>query len=253
MPRAEHRLRTSLYMRIVADSPTVLRRAIDTTEARVLYVCKGGWGAQDESVLRWRVPHDGAWSPFKEFSVKAGRRADRVLLAQGRRAGGVPARSQDAGRGVRDAVLRAREGLRGQLGVLQRSVPGRRGGVMGLTRVSRRENTVGHAMVAGLDLSLSSTGLVMLKVGAFGLQVVSEQQIKVESWTSTLRTAREIAAQIQRALPQSLDLVVVEGYAHGGPRLVRRAVAAEEVRDRQGERGQGARAVGGFQAVGFRA
>jgi hypothetical protein len=36
----------------------------------VLYVCKGGWGARDEAVPTWKIPHDvGGWSQFKEFTV----------------------------------------------------------------------------------------------------------------------------------------------------------------------------------------
>lgn len=70
MPRAEHRLRTSLYLRVAADSGDLLKRRVDTERALVLYVSKGGFGAQDEAVRSWKVTHDsGTWSPFKEFEV----------------------------------------------------------------------------------------------------------------------------------------------------------------------------------------
>jgi len=69
MPRAEHRARTSFYLRIIQESGSMYKKVIDTTEARVLYVSKGGWGQKDTSILKWKVPHDGAWSPFKEYVV----------------------------------------------------------------------------------------------------------------------------------------------------------------------------------------
>ncbi len=68
-PLAEHRLRTNLYMRIVAESNDEDRAQIDTTEAVVLYVEKGGFGAKDEEVLKWKLG-DGGFSPFREYVVK---------------------------------------------------------------------------------------------------------------------------------------------------------------------------------------
>lgn len=70
MPRAEHRARTSFYLRIIQESGDTYKKVIDTTEARVLYVSKGGWGEKDTSILKWKIQHDGAWSPFKEYVVK---------------------------------------------------------------------------------------------------------------------------------------------------------------------------------------
>jgi crossover junction endodeoxyribonuclease RuvC len=87
-------------------------------------------------------------------------------------------------------------------------------------------------MVAGLDLSLSSTGLVILRIDDQGVLVVCERQVKLESRTSTLRTARCVVAELQTILPRSLALVVVEGYAHGGPRLVPLVELGALMRDR---------------------
>lgn len=68
MPLAEHRVRTSFYLRCIAESGNPAKREIDCTEARILYVTKGGWGQRDPEVSEWGLG-DGAWSPFKEFVV----------------------------------------------------------------------------------------------------------------------------------------------------------------------------------------
>lgn len=59
-PLAEHRVRTRLYLRLVAESPDKRTAQIDVSEAHVLYVMRGH-GAKDEA---------GQVSPFKEFLVK---------------------------------------------------------------------------------------------------------------------------------------------------------------------------------------
>jgi hypothetical protein len=69
MPRAEHRTRTALYLRIIAESTDPATRQIDTGEARVLYFCKGGWGEKGAVPHRWGL-QDGPWSPFKEYVVR---------------------------------------------------------------------------------------------------------------------------------------------------------------------------------------
>ncbi len=68
MPRAEHRTRTALYLRIISECKDPACREIDTDEARVLYVCKGGWGEKGSVPASWRL-QDGPWSPFKEYVV----------------------------------------------------------------------------------------------------------------------------------------------------------------------------------------
>lgn len=67
-PLAEHRWRTNLYMRIVDQSDSPYKDKIDTTDAFVLYVTKGGYGFKDEQVRKWKLL-DGDFSPFKEFPV----------------------------------------------------------------------------------------------------------------------------------------------------------------------------------------
>jgi len=68
-PIAEHRWRTNLYMRIVSESDHPLADKIDTADAYVIYLTKGGYGYQDEQLRRWKLL-DGDFSPFKEFEVK---------------------------------------------------------------------------------------------------------------------------------------------------------------------------------------
>ena len=99
MPKAEHRLRTALYLRVVADSPTHLRRMVDTDSALVLYVAKGGWGVRDDQVPTWKVAHDSSWSPFKEYEVRRddvltkGPWADGAALVKAQKAGKAPPRT----------------------------------------------------------------------------------------------------------------------------------------------------------------
>ncbi len=66
MPKGEHRTRTCLYLRIIAESTDPASTMVDTEEARILYIVKGGWGQRGSS--DWGLM-DGPWSPFKEFRV----------------------------------------------------------------------------------------------------------------------------------------------------------------------------------------
>jgi hypothetical protein len=67
-PIASHKLRSNLYMRLVAESDHEWKDAIDTQESRIIYFCKQGWGVKDPEVLKWGK--DKGFSPFKEFSVE---------------------------------------------------------------------------------------------------------------------------------------------------------------------------------------
>ncbi len=69
MSRAEHRTRTAFYLRIIEESTDPATKVIDTEEARILYVCKGGWGEKGAVPASWGL-QDGPWSPFKEFRVR---------------------------------------------------------------------------------------------------------------------------------------------------------------------------------------
>ena len=68
-PLAEHKWRTNLYMRLVEDSPSKYRHLINTDEAIVFYMVKGGFGPKDESLLEEGIT-DSPYSPFKEFKVQ---------------------------------------------------------------------------------------------------------------------------------------------------------------------------------------
>ncbi len=68
-PLAEHKFRTNLYMRLVEDSKSKYRHLINTEEAIVFYVCKGGFGYQDEELLELGIK-DSPYTPFKEYKVQ---------------------------------------------------------------------------------------------------------------------------------------------------------------------------------------
>jgi hypothetical protein len=67
-PIAEHRIRTNLYMRSIAESADPAHLGIDTSLATILYTTKGGFGCKDEVIKTWGL-HD-AFSPFREYEVK---------------------------------------------------------------------------------------------------------------------------------------------------------------------------------------
>ena len=66
-PLQEHRLRTNLYLRIIAESGHKWAGLINTEEARVLYFCKGGY-ISDPELKAMGLPD--RFSPVKEYRVK---------------------------------------------------------------------------------------------------------------------------------------------------------------------------------------
>ena len=73
-PMAEHRLRTALYMKSVAESKSPYAKKVDTTCAHILYVCKGGY-IKDSEVGGWGI-QDSGYTPFREFIIP---RADNTV------------------------------------------------------------------------------------------------------------------------------------------------------------------------------
>lgn len=67
-PLAEHRIRTALYLRLVAECDHPWAKRIDTKSADILYVTKGGFGCQDDELKGWGL-HE-VFSPFKRFTIK---------------------------------------------------------------------------------------------------------------------------------------------------------------------------------------
>lgn len=65
-PLSEHRLRTNLYLRLIAECDHSWAGLVDTNRAKVLYVCKGGYVA-DPDLKKWGLTD--TYSPFKEFDV----------------------------------------------------------------------------------------------------------------------------------------------------------------------------------------
>ena len=66
-PLPEHRIRTSLYLKLIADSNSIYKDKINLHEARVLYVSRG-YGKKNEAY--------GEVLPFKEFVVN---RDDEII------------------------------------------------------------------------------------------------------------------------------------------------------------------------------
>lgn len=68
-PVGEHRLRTNLYMRCLAESDFKHKDKVDTDEALVFYVCKQGWGVKDDRIPAMGFGEKG-FTAFKEFKVE---------------------------------------------------------------------------------------------------------------------------------------------------------------------------------------
>jgi hypothetical protein len=66
-PLAEHRWRSNLYLRLIAESDQSWSDMVSTETITILYVSKGGYGCLDEDVSKWGLTEK--FSPFKEFAV----------------------------------------------------------------------------------------------------------------------------------------------------------------------------------------
>ena len=69
MPLAEHRVRTSLYLRCLAESGEGWSDVVEVDEADILYVSKGGYGYKTTAPTQQWGLRDRAWSPFKVFTI----------------------------------------------------------------------------------------------------------------------------------------------------------------------------------------
>jgi len=67
-PVAEHRIRTKLYLRILAESDDPVTHQVRTDRGRVLYICKGGYGCRDSTLQDLGL--GDKFSPWKEFDVQ---------------------------------------------------------------------------------------------------------------------------------------------------------------------------------------
>jgi rubrerythrin len=80
-PLAEHKLRTTYYLRLIAESDHSWATMVSTERSTILYVSKGGYGCQDDTLKGWGLRDQ--FSPFKEFTVE---RNDAMTEALHRRA-----------------------------------------------------------------------------------------------------------------------------------------------------------------------
>ena len=66
-PLAEHRLRTTLYLRLIAECESPWAAMVNQEKATILYIAKNAYGVKDDTLEK-----DGTkdkFSPFKEFNV----------------------------------------------------------------------------------------------------------------------------------------------------------------------------------------
>lgn len=66
-PLAEHRLRTNLYLRILAEAEEPWGSLVDQTRAAILYISKAAYGCKDDSLKPLGIKE--GFSPFKEFWI----------------------------------------------------------------------------------------------------------------------------------------------------------------------------------------
>jgi len=74
-PLGEHRVRTQLYLRIIAESNSPYKPFIDTEHAKIVYVSRG-YGKKNENV--------GMIVPFKEYDIHRNDEAVQVYVDRGK-------------------------------------------------------------------------------------------------------------------------------------------------------------------------
>lgn len=81
-PLAEHKFRTSLYMRLVEESDHDLAGRVNLARANILYISKS-YGFKDLTLKENGIP-DSPFSPFKEFEIARDDTSSDVPLAKAR-------------------------------------------------------------------------------------------------------------------------------------------------------------------------
>ena len=66
-PLAEHRWRTNLYLRIIAETAEPWSSHVATDKATIMYITKAGYGCADPQLASWGLSEK--FSPFKEYEV----------------------------------------------------------------------------------------------------------------------------------------------------------------------------------------
>jgi hypothetical protein len=82
-PLSEHRMRTSLYLRLVVESSHPWAKMINPDEGILLYMAKG-FGVKDESITTAGIA-DSPFSPFKEFMVSRDDKEAKLLLEKAKK------------------------------------------------------------------------------------------------------------------------------------------------------------------------
>lgn len=76
-PLGSHKIRTALYLKLIAESKWEPAKRINTRSATIIYVMKA-FGLKDESIKQAGIK-DAAFSPFKEFTIE---RDDSLLTSR---------------------------------------------------------------------------------------------------------------------------------------------------------------------------
>lgn len=79
-PLAEHRFRTSLYLRLAEEESADFSERVNTKEANIIYVTKS-FGFKDEELSKDGIK-DSPFSPFKEFVVQRDDSLSAIPLAK---------------------------------------------------------------------------------------------------------------------------------------------------------------------------
>ncbi|NIT54898.1 MAG: hypothetical protein GWN00_01220 [Aliifodinibius sp.] len=82
MPLAEHRLRTQIYLELIAKSSDHRTSRLHAGKASVLYICKG-YGVSDPTIKEYGI-QDQQFSPFKEYVVERNTEAVKPYLEKAR-------------------------------------------------------------------------------------------------------------------------------------------------------------------------
>lgn len=105
LAKSEHRARTQVYLRCMAESEDKIWGRVNQQRARVLYVTKGGYGTKDAEMSNWDFA-DGGFSPFKEFVIERDDAAVEHLIQkamaarEGMRGGELPDRLPECKSGM---------------------------------------------------------------------------------------------------------------------------------------------------------
>ena len=212
-PLAEHRLRTNLYLRIMAESSSPWSNTINHEKATVLYISKGGWGCADPQLKEWGLKEQ--FSPFKEFEIarddsQTDDLADRARTVKEFRAGKV---GMPFGICATALVPRAMKCPLRAACFSRRASARPRLGRQGLIRMKITAKKSAFRAI-GIDLSTKATGVVCLEENGTALPtLLIEQEVKAPELTGLDRSQKIVIGVLELIHELKPDRIVVEGYS----------------------------------------